>query len=104
VYHPGKGGLESIWKCVFHWNRWDDIVSYYTQMELEASLIECSLRWSATEPWSGKHRKDERQEVPFICWYCHGCHADIFGRTDDRTMAAGASVTWTHCSVLFEVT
>jgi hypothetical protein len=24
--------------------------------------------------------------------------------TDDRTMAAGASVTWTHCSVLFEVT
>jgi hypothetical protein len=38
----------------------------------------------------------------------HGCHADVFGRTDartdDRTMAAGASVTWTHCSVLFEVT
>jgi hypothetical protein len=29
-----------------------------------------------------------------------GCHADVFG----RTMAAGASVTWTHCSVLFEVT
>jgi hypothetical protein len=26
------------------------------------------------------------------------------GRTDGRTMAAGASVTWTHCSVLFEVT
>jgi hypothetical protein len=26
------------------------------------------------------------------------------GRTDDRTMATGASVTWTHCSVLFEVT
>jgi hypothetical protein len=26
------------------------------------------------------------------------------GRTDDRTMAAGASVTWTHYSVLFEVT
>jgi hypothetical protein len=26
------------------------------------------------------------------------------GRTDDRTMAARASVTWTHCSVLFEVT
>jgi hypothetical protein len=26
------------------------------------------------------------------------------GRTDDRTMAVGASVTWTHCSVLFEVT
>jgi hypothetical protein len=26
------------------------------------------------------------------------------GRTDDRTMAAGASVTWTHCSALFEVT
>jgi hypothetical protein len=40
---------------------------------------------------------------------CHqGCHADVFGRTDgptdDRTMAVGASVTWTHCSVLFEVT
>jgi hypothetical protein len=34
----------------------------------------------------------------------HGSHADVFGRTDDRTMAAGASVTWTHCSVLFEVT
>jgi hypothetical protein len=34
-----------------------------------------------------------------------GCHADVFGRTDGRTddwtMAAGASVTWTHCSVLF---
>jgi hypothetical protein len=26
------------------------------------------------------------------------------GRTDGRTMAAGASVTWTHCSVIFEVT
>jgi hypothetical protein len=26
------------------------------------------------------------------------------GRTDSRTMAAGASVTWTHYSVLFEVT
>jgi hypothetical protein len=26
------------------------------------------------------------------------------GRTNDRTMAAVASVTWTHCSVLFEVT
>jgi hypothetical protein len=25
-------------------------------------------------------------------------------RTNDRTMAAGAFVTWTHCSVLFEVT
>jgi hypothetical protein len=33
-----------------------------------------------------------------------GCHADVFGRTDGRTMAAGASVTWMHCSVLFEVT
>jgi hypothetical protein len=26
------------------------------------------------------------------------------GRTDNQTMAAGASVTWTHCSVIFEVT
>jgi hypothetical protein len=26
------------------------------------------------------------------------------GQTDGRTMAARASVTWTHCSVLFEVT
>jgi hypothetical protein len=26
------------------------------------------------------------------------------GRTDNRTMAAGAFVTWTHCSILFEVT
>jgi hypothetical protein len=38
----------------------------------------------------------------------HGCHANVFrrtdGRTDDRTMAAGASVTWMHCSVLSEVT
>jgi hypothetical protein len=33
-----------------------------------------------------------------------GCHADDNERTDGRTMAAGASVTWTHCSVLFEVT
>jgi hypothetical protein len=33
-----------------------------------------------------------------------GCHADDNGRTDGRTMAVGASVTWTHCRVLFEVT
>jgi hypothetical protein len=34
-----------------------------------------------------------------------GCHADgSDGRTNDRTMAAGASVTCTHSSVLFEVT
>jgi hypothetical protein len=39
-------------------------------MELEASLIKCSLCWSAMEPRSGKHRKDGRQEVPFICRYC----------------------------------
>jgi hypothetical protein len=26
------------------------------------------------------------------------------GRTDGRTMAVGASVTWTHCSVCYEVT
>jgi hypothetical protein len=26
------------------------------------------------------------------------------GQTGSRTMAAGASVTWTHCSVLFEIT
>jgi hypothetical protein len=26
------------------------------------------------------------------------------GRTDGRTMAAGSSVTWTHCSVRYEVT
>jgi hypothetical protein len=26
------------------------------------------------------------------------------GRMDDRMMAAGASVTWTHCSILFKVT
>jgi hypothetical protein len=25
-------------------------------------------------------------------------------RTDDRTMAAGLPVTWTHCSVRYEVT
>jgi hypothetical protein len=29
---------------------------------------------------------------------------DDNGRTDGWTMAAGASVTWMHCSVLFEVT
>jgi hypothetical protein len=45
------------------------------------------------------HRKDKALDsVP------QGCHEDVFGRTDDWTMAAGASVTWTHCSVLFEVT
>jgi hypothetical protein len=33
-----------------------------------------------------------------------GCHADDNGRTDGRTMAAGSSVTWTHCSVRYEVT
>jgi hypothetical protein len=26
------------------------------------------------------------------------------GRTDTRTMAAGSSMTWTHCSVCYEVT
>jgi hypothetical protein len=26
------------------------------------------------------------------------------GRMDNRTMAAGSSVTWMHCSVRFEVT
>jgi hypothetical protein len=26
------------------------------------------------------------------------------GQTNGRTMAVGASVTWMHCSVLFEVT
>jgi hypothetical protein len=36
--------------------------------------------------------------------HTQGCHADVFGRPDSQTMAAGASVTWTHCSVLFEVT
>jgi hypothetical protein len=58
VYHPGKVGLESVWKCSFHWNRRDDIVSYYTQTELESSLIECNLLWSTTEAWSGAHYKD----------------------------------------------
>jgi hypothetical protein len=38
-----------------------------------------------------------------MSWY-QGCHADDNGWTDGRTMAAGASVTWTHCSVRFEVT
>jgi hypothetical protein len=33
-----------------------------------------------------------------------GCHTDDIGRTDGRTIAAGASVTWTQCSILFEVT
>jgi hypothetical protein len=33
-----------------------------------------------------------------------GCHADDSGRTDGRTMAAGSSVSWTHCSVSYEVT
>jgi hypothetical protein len=36
-------------------------------------------------------------------WLSRG-HFQTDGRTDDPTMAAGASVTWTHCSVLFEVT
>jgi hypothetical protein len=33
-------------------------------------------------------------------------HDKVVTRTfsDDRTMASGASVTWTHCSVFFEVT
>jgi hypothetical protein len=39
--------------------------------------------------------------------HTHGCHADVFERTngwtDDQTMAAGASVTWTHCSVLLKL-
>jgi hypothetical protein len=36
-------------------------------------------------------------------WLSRGCF-QTDGRTDNRTMAAGASVTWMHCSVLFEVT
>jgi hypothetical protein len=37
-----------------------------------------------------------------------GCHADdngwTDGWTDARTMAVGSSVTWTHCSIRYEVT
>jgi hypothetical protein len=37
-----------------------------------------------------------------------GCHTEdngrTDGRTDDLTMAAGPPVTWTHCSVHYEVT
>jgi hypothetical protein len=37
-----------------------------------------------------------------------GCHVDDSGRTnkqtDGRTMAIGSSMTWTHCSVRYEVT
>jgi hypothetical protein len=69
VYHLGKGGLESVWKCIFHWNHRDDIISYYTQTELEASLIKCSLLWNAIESRSEKHRKDNWHEIPFICRY-----------------------------------
>jgi hypothetical protein len=36
--------------------------------------------------------------------WMQGCHADDNRRMDGRTMATGASVTWTHCSVFFEVT
>jgi hypothetical protein len=32
-----------------------------------------------------------------------GCHADVFGWTDGRKMAVGASMTWTHCSVLLKL-
>jgi hypothetical protein len=47
---------------------------------------------------------------PSVCPFVRpqGCHADDIGwtdgRTDGRMMAAGASVTGTHCSVLFGVT
>jgi hypothetical protein len=47
---------------------------------------------------------DRRVEWRTACRLAQGCHANDIGRTDGRTMAAGASVTWTHFSVLFEVT
>jgi hypothetical protein len=55
---------------VFYWNNRDDIIAYYTQSELEASLIECSLLWSKSESRSEEGRKDGRQETPFYCRYC----------------------------------
>jgi hypothetical protein len=64
----------------------------------------------------------EFESLPYTLWACcllmewlhvqfdfgalprQGCHADNNGRTDDRTMAAGPPVTWTHCSIRYEVT
>jgi hypothetical protein len=47
----------------------------------------------------------ENNEQPDRASYMQqGCHVDDNGRMDDRMMAAGSSVTWTHYSVHFEVT
>jgi hypothetical protein len=57
----------------------------------------------------GTYKNNGKKNLQYITppekLYCnHDCQADVFGRTDNRMMAARASVTWTHCSVLFEVT
>jgi hypothetical protein len=60
--------------------------------------------WSAGGP---PRRSDSNPAIQPSCKprsADQGCHADDSGRTDGRMMAAGSSVTWTHCSVRYEVT
>jgi hypothetical protein len=70
VYHNGKVGLENVWKSVFQWNRRDYITAYFTQSELEASIIECYMMWSRMKSLAGSERKDGRHETAFYCRYC----------------------------------
>jgi hypothetical protein len=69
----------------------------------QTSKISPILFWSQISLWMFKIRGFEGG-IGISKRGDQGCHVDDNGRTDGRTMAAGASVTWTHCSVLFEVT
>jgi hypothetical protein len=49
-----------VWKSIFHWNWQPDITAYFTQTEVEVSIIECYLMWSRMESLAGSKRKDGR--------------------------------------------
>jgi hypothetical protein len=69
-------------------------------------LVRAGMCWSQParvdylhKKWRVKKKKFKKKGIvcPLSKRQPHGCHADVFrrtdGRTDDRTMAAGASMT-----------
>jgi hypothetical protein len=60
----------------------------------------CSSPWEQTSPCLISEMKSRSPWAGRT----HGCYTDDNGRTGNRTMAAGSSVTWTHSSVRYEVT